>query len=170
MVLGTTENRRKQIAVGERVPLELSERERDLIMKHTFAGNNLTDRLRLVPIPSRRPSYRFTLDDLDELAGYVAAEANHAKVRKHEQKLRRLYARLAARGNSRSQRAKPLGANSTDTKTSRRAPATRCSASARAVVLRTLAFSKMTYYYHGLLAGVLASYTDEPAGSTRLTT
>jgi hypothetical protein len=113
MVLGTTENRRKQIAVGERVPLELSERERDLIMKHTFAGNNLTDRLRLVPIPSRRPSYRFTLDDLDELAGYVAAEANHAKVREHEQELRRLYARLA---------------------------------------------------------GVLASYTDEPAGSTRLTT
>jgi hypothetical protein len=52
MVLGTTENRRKQIAVGERVPLELSERERDLIMKHTFAGNNLTDRLRLVPIPA----------------------------------------------------------------------------------------------------------------------
>jgi hypothetical protein len=44
------------------------------------------------------------------------------------------------------------GANSTDTKTSRRAPATRCSASARAVVLRTLAFSKMTYCYHGLLA------------------
>jgi hypothetical protein len=32
---------RKQIAVGEKVPLEVSERERDLIAKHTFAGSNL---------------------------------------------------------------------------------------------------------------------------------
>ena len=73
--------RRKRIAVGEKIPLELIEKERDLIMKHTFAGNNLTDRLRAVPSPGQRPFYRFTLDDLDELAGYVAAEANHAKSR-----------------------------------------------------------------------------------------
>jgi hypothetical protein len=86
---------RKQIAVGEKVPVDLTERERDLIMKHTFAGNNLTDRLRIVPSPGRRPSYRFTLDDLDELAGYVAAEANHAKVKKLEKELRRLYGRIA---------------------------------------------------------------------------
>jgi hypothetical protein len=85
----------KQIAVGEKVSLELTERERDLIMKHTFAGNNLTDRLRIVPSPGRRPFYRFTLDDLDELAGYVAAEANHAKVKKLERELRRLYSRIA---------------------------------------------------------------------------
>jgi len=51
-------------------------------MKHTFAGSDLTDRLRIVPSPGRRPLYLFTLDDLDELAGYVAAEANHAKVKK----------------------------------------------------------------------------------------
>jgi hypothetical protein len=86
---------RKQIAVGEKVPVDLTERERDLIMKHTFAGNNLTNRLRIVPRPGRRPSYRFTLDDLDELAGYVAAEANHAKVKKLEKELRRLYGRIA---------------------------------------------------------------------------
>jgi hypothetical protein len=59
---------RKRIAVGEKIPLELTERERDLIMKHTFAGNNLTDRLRVVPSRGQRPFYRFTLDDLDELA------------------------------------------------------------------------------------------------------
>ena len=64
-------------------------------MKHTFAGNNLTDRLRIVPSPGRRPFYRLTLDDLDELAGYVAAEANHAKVKKLEKELRRLYSRRA---------------------------------------------------------------------------
>jgi hypothetical protein len=86
---------RKRIAAGEKVPLELTERERDLIMKHTFAGNNLTDRLRVVPTPGQRPFYRFTLDDLDELAGYVAAEANHARVKKLEKELRQLFGRIA---------------------------------------------------------------------------
>jgi len=86
---------RKQIAIGEKVPLELTDRERDLIITHTFAGNNLTDRLRIAPGPGRRPLYRFTLDDLDELAGFVAAEANHAKVRKLEKELRQLYSRIA---------------------------------------------------------------------------
>jgi hypothetical protein len=87
--------RRKQIAVAEKVPLELTERERDLIMKHTFAGSDLTDRLRIVPSPGRRPFYRFTLDDLEELAGYVAAEANHAKVKKLEKELHQLCSRIA---------------------------------------------------------------------------
>ena len=95
-VLGITTKDRKQIAADETVALELSGRERDLIMKHTFAGAELTDRLRIVPRPGDRPVYRFTLDDLDELAGYVAAEANHAKVKKLEKELRRLYARIAA--------------------------------------------------------------------------
>lgn len=85
---------RKQITIGEKVPLELTEHECDLIIKHTFAGSNLTDRLRLVLSPGSRPFYRFTLDDLDELAGYVAAEANHAKVKRLEKELHRLYSRI----------------------------------------------------------------------------
>ena len=90
---------RKRIAVGEKIPLESNERERDLIMKHTFADNNLTDHLRVVPHPGQRPFYRFTLDDLDELAGYVAAEANHTKVKKLEKELRQLYNRIATPWN-----------------------------------------------------------------------
>ena len=88
--------RAKQIAVGAKVPLELTERERDLIIKHTFAGSNLTDRLRILPSPGRRPLYRFTLDDLDELVGYVAAEANHAKARKLQKELHHLHCRIAS--------------------------------------------------------------------------
>ena len=87
---------RKQIAADAKVALELSGRERDLIMNHTFAGDELTNRLRIVTKPGELPLYRFTLDDLDELAGYVAAEANHAKVKKLEKELRRLYVRIAA--------------------------------------------------------------------------
>ena len=87
---------RKQITPDEEVPLELSDRERDLILKHTFADDELTDRLRIVRRPGEPPVYRFTLDDLDELAGYVAAEANHAKNKELERQLHWLYARIAA--------------------------------------------------------------------------
>ena len=63
----------------ETVPLELNQRERDLIISHTFAYGSLTDRLRVTPPPGRHPVFHFTLDDLDELVGSIAAEANHAK-------------------------------------------------------------------------------------------
>ena len=87
---------RKQVPPDQKVPLELSNRGRELILKHTFADDELTGRLRIVPRPGEPPVYRFTLDDLDELAGYVAAEANHAKIKKIEKELRRLHARIAA--------------------------------------------------------------------------
>jgi hypothetical protein len=86
----------KQITPDERVPLELSDHERELILKHTFADDDLTGRLRIVRRPGEPPVYRFTLDDLDELAGHVAAEANHAKDKKLEKQLHRLFARIAA--------------------------------------------------------------------------
>ena len=48
-----------------------------------------------MPAPGEPPIYRFTLDDLDELAEYIAAEANHAKDKKRQKEWDRLYARLA---------------------------------------------------------------------------
>jgi hypothetical protein len=87
---------RKQIRPGEKVPMELSGRERELILKYTFAQDELTGRLRIVPRSGERPVYRFSLDDLEELAGYVAAEAHHAKDKKLEKELRRLAIRIAA--------------------------------------------------------------------------
>lgn len=84
----------QRIRPGEKVPLELNDRERTLILEHTFADEKLTDRLRVVPKPSERPVFRFTLDDLDELAGFVAAEANHAKDKKLGKELDRLFARI----------------------------------------------------------------------------
>jgi hypothetical protein len=72
---------RIRIMPDEKVPLELNERERELI-QNTFADDDLTGRLRVVPKTGERPVFRFTLDDLDELAGFVASEANHAKNKK----------------------------------------------------------------------------------------
>jgi hypothetical protein len=87
---------RKRIRPDEKLFVELNDQERELIMKQTFAEHELTDRLRLVHRPGDPPVYSFTLDELDELAGYVAAEANHAKEKKLQKQLIRLYDRIAA--------------------------------------------------------------------------
>ena len=52
----------------QKVPLELSSRERELILQHTFAGDELTGSLRIVPTSREASVYYFTLDDLEELA------------------------------------------------------------------------------------------------------
>ncbi len=87
---------RKWIRPGEKIPLELNDRERELILKHSFADEEITGRLRIVPPPNEPPVYRFTLDEWDELAGYVAAEANHSREKKLQKEWDRLYARIAA--------------------------------------------------------------------------
>ena len=87
---------RKRIRPDEKVPLELNDRERELILKHSFADEEITGRLRIVPPPDEPPVYRFTLDEWDELAGYVAAEANHPREKKLQKEWDRLYARIAA--------------------------------------------------------------------------
>ena len=77
----------------ETVPLKLSARERALILKHTFADDELTGPLRVAPTSREAPVYYFPLDDLEALAGYVAAEANHAKDKELQKELHRLFAR-----------------------------------------------------------------------------
>jgi hypothetical protein len=74
----------KKIPPGSTLPLELSDRERELILKHSFAEEHLTRRLRIVPPPGQPATVRYTLEELDDLSGYVASEANHAKDRKLE--------------------------------------------------------------------------------------
>lgn len=86
--------KRIRINPGEKVPLKLDERERELILEHTFADDELTNRLRVVPKKGQRPIFRFTLDDLDELGGFVAAEANHTKDKKLRKELDRLFDRI----------------------------------------------------------------------------
>ena len=68
--------RKKRIKPDEKVVLRLTKRQCDLIINETFSPSELTGRLRL-QIVGKKPVYRFTLGELDELMGYVAAEANH---------------------------------------------------------------------------------------------
>ena len=88
------QKQRISVKPDETVPLELNQRERDLIISHTFADDSLTDRLRGTPPPGLRPVFHFTLDDLDELVGYIAAEANHAKNKVLQEQLDQLCDRI----------------------------------------------------------------------------
>jgi len=93
---GTPSNGRKRIRPDAKISLELNNRERELILNHCFADEELTGRLRIVPLPGEAPGYRFTLDELDELAGYIAAEANHAQDKKQRKDWDRLFSRISA--------------------------------------------------------------------------
>lgn len=88
------QKKRIRIRPDEKVPLELNERERELILEHTFADDELTNRLGIVPRKDTPPIFRFTLDDLDELGSFVAAEANHTKDKKLREELDRLFDRI----------------------------------------------------------------------------
>ena len=90
------QRQRIPVKADETVPLELNHRERDLIISHTFAGESITNRLRVVPQPGQRPVFHFTLDELDELVGDVAAEANHAKNKALQEQLYQLCDRIEA--------------------------------------------------------------------------
>lgn len=91
---GGLKPRSKRIQPDDKVPLRLSGRERELIADETFAPDYLTNRLRLVPVGEKRPAAAFTLDEWEELHGYVAAAANHCKNRKLEDKLYRICERV----------------------------------------------------------------------------
>ena len=71
--------KRKQIQPDEKVPLRLTRADRDLILKHAFLNEEIEHPLQVAELKGRELVIHFTLDDLDELSGAIAAEANHAK-------------------------------------------------------------------------------------------
>ena len=91
---------RKRVRPSEKVPLKLSARERELILEHTFADDELIAPLRSAPASNKASVYCFTLVDLEELMGSVAAEANHAKDKKQQKELDRLFERMGEVLNS----------------------------------------------------------------------
>jgi hypothetical protein len=69
-------NQRKQISESTRVGIELSARERILILELTFADHELLGPVRSLPETGRHIA-KWTLYEIEELQGFVAAEANH---------------------------------------------------------------------------------------------
>jgi hypothetical protein len=85
---------RKKIKQGQKVEVNFSPRERVLVLEHTLTGPELTTTLRRAQLQSGQYAVRYTLDDLEELLGFVAAEANHSRDKKLRKELDVLYARV----------------------------------------------------------------------------
>lgn len=86
----------RDLSASDGIPVRLSGRDRDLILKHTFIGGEVEARLRVARMNGPRIVVDLTPDDLDELLGYVAAEANHSQLPAVRRQLTALYDRLAA--------------------------------------------------------------------------
>ena len=78
-------HRKKQMKPGEKVGLTLTQAERTLLLN---AMHGVTEEIRDVirATPTAQP-VMLTLDDLNDLEGHVAAEANHTKDKKLRQRL-----------------------------------------------------------------------------------
>jgi repressor LexA len=70
---------RRYIKPGTRIPFRLSVRERDMLVERAFLDPEIESRLRGAALAGGRLVVDLTLDDVDDLAGCVAAEANHCE-------------------------------------------------------------------------------------------
>jgi len=86
--------RLRVIQPGERVPVRLTPVQRDLILEHAFIDPELEQRLRVAECEGDSIVARLTLDDIDELLGSVAAEANHSADVRLRRRLDTIYERL----------------------------------------------------------------------------
>jgi hypothetical protein len=86
--------RSRRIEPGEKVAVAFTARERALVIDHTVAGLELTEPLEAARLTRGKYTVHFSLDDLDDLLGHVAAEANHCKSKSLRKELDALFARL----------------------------------------------------------------------------
>ena len=84
-----------RVGADERVPVAMSLEERQLVTELTLADPELTDRLRMSEIRDGELQVGYTLSELDELRGFIAAAANHAGNALLERKLDALLEKLS---------------------------------------------------------------------------
>lgn len=78
--------KRKRVAYGTKLPVHFSQAELDDIREHTLAPDFATHAI----VEGKGLRVDLSLDEVEEIQGYVAAEANHtrdAKLRKRLDKL-----------------------------------------------------------------------------------
>lgn len=87
--------RRRRIKPGQLVDVTLTPQERDLILERTLIDDEMEGCLRGATARGATLVVRLTLDDVDDLAGHVAAEANHCSEPRVRRVLDAVYDRLA---------------------------------------------------------------------------
>ncbi len=83
--------KRKKIPYKTELSVRLSLHERDLIRDRTFCN---PDFARFAVVDGTGIRIEMSLDDIEEIQGYVAAEANHTKDSKLQKELDRLFDKL----------------------------------------------------------------------------
>lgn len=82
------------IEPGQKILVTLTAHERDLILNCLILEEELIDMLKIAINNNNIISINCTLDELEELLGYIAAEANHANDNKVVNQLDKLYDKL----------------------------------------------------------------------------
>lgn len=77
------------------IEIKIKPEERDLISHHTFADPDLTNRLNIAEVKGKHLVAKYSINDLEDLIGFIAAEANHVEDKKIEKKLDMLFERLS---------------------------------------------------------------------------
>ena len=83
--------KRKKIPYGTKLPVKLTLQERDLIRNETLCN---PDFARFAVVEGKGVILNLSLDDIEEIQGYIAAEANHTKSRKLQKNLDRLFSKF----------------------------------------------------------------------------
>ena len=83
--------KRKKIPYGTKLPVKLTLRERDLIRDETFCD---PDFAKSAIVDAKGVRLDLSLDDIEEIQGYIAAEANHTENSILEKKLDSLFDKL----------------------------------------------------------------------------
>lgn len=82
---------KKKIPYGTKLPVKLTLRGRDLILDETFCDTRL---LKIAVVTGKGITVEWSLDDIEDVQGFIAAEANHTKNRKLERELDKLFDKL----------------------------------------------------------------------------
>src|SRR5439155_20715747 len=85
----------KRIKPEQRLDFRLTLQERDLIIERTFIDAEMEERLRVAPPFGSRLIVQLTLDDMEDLAGHIAAASNHCAESRVRRALDAVYDRLA---------------------------------------------------------------------------
>ena len=86
---------KKKIASNEKIPVKLSINDRDLLLEKTFIDTEHIELLKSAKQRSGMITVDLTLDDLDDMLGYIAFEANHTDDSNLEAAFDEMYDRLS---------------------------------------------------------------------------
>jgi len=87
---------KKKIAYGERVPVRISVAEGKLIKEHTYVGRDVHDHIDQATASGSRLVMMLSLDEVEDLDGFVAAASNHCDDSKLEARLDRVFDKLGS--------------------------------------------------------------------------